>query len=313
MDYAKLALLKAEELEKNGVNSAPQICRKGFVVKKTLSAGESFSVCKIKGKGEAALMLSLSLEATAGQALGGNIALVLGGKTAFSRPASASMFFTASTVPDGEIAVKIKIDSTVKLLSADILVIGAEITGVAGADVKIDFLDGFCGAVYENEGQIRLCSAFNTAGNPPGLGDYAIAGFGKKPAVAVTVQDGRVCFGILFIDGEELVFSLFDTDKRQIVCNYTGVAADSAALIRYGGGLAAGYTSKGIAYAGIISKPDFTLGQSLRIEAASAVEFVREAFPPVVILNKNGKNVIRTAQPESVYDDAIYINFECMV
>ncbi|MCL2675858.1 MAG: hypothetical protein FWE84_04660 [Firmicutes bacterium] len=309
MDYAKLALLKAEELEKKGDSLSPRISRKGLVIKKVLGAGESYTVCKLKGKGEAGVVLSLDFAPFSGQTFVGNVAFLIGNRTVFARDAAQTMLFTASVMLDGETTLKIKTEGALTFLSADVLSIGAEILGPAGADVKTDCLSGYICAVYENEGQIRLCADIN----PPNLGDYVIAGFGSKPAVAAFTEGGEVCFGILFIDGGELVFGLFDKDKGQVSCVYTGINAQSAALMRYGGCLAVGYVFKGVAYVGLLIRPDFTITQSFKLEEACGIEFVKESVPAAVILNKNGKNVIRTAQAESSYDDAVRLKIGCTV
>lgn len=304
MDYAKYALLKAQELSSQSEQDRPKIYKKGFVFEKNLSKGQTFLICDLLGSGPAGVIVSLGFSDMEQQ---GSVDFIAGQKLVFSRPLSVSMLFMASLEIDSKISLKIKVSGSAKLLSADIMAIGAKIGGMAESGLKLDAYQGHFAAVYIRDGEVRLSAGSNL----PDLSDYVVVGFGTSAAVAILKDQQQIFYAVSFVDTQSnLFFALYDISLTQQAFRFLGKKAQSIGLVSQQNQLILGYQYKGIAYAGILTKPEFELNSPIKLEEAKSIEFVKNSVPPAVILKKDGRSVIRLANPQQPMDDAINVLIE---
>lgn len=306
MDYAKLAYLKAEDLEARlQQNTSLSRVTKTSAGQAVLLAGVITELASVKGAGAAAIFVTLKLDGGAGA----EIALLLNGKRAGTEQIAQTVSFMVSADLDEVTHISVCAPAEVTLIKADLMVIGDAAFGGAGCAARVDTVDGRLAVIKTENGAIRFYEAADLTA--PVLEQGMLLGFGGCADVCAYTYGGERVWAAVHTDSCRNAFLSVIKKSGGIYtlkkCVFLASGIDSAALLAHSDSLVFGFVRDGAAYAAAIT-PDLIIEAVTRIDAADRIELIKNSIPPIAMVCGGGKNVLRVAENELNARDCIKID-----
>ena len=318
MDLAKMAYMKAEELESRLTRTPPPQVTRLRVSDLRLPQGSAVSLATLSGSGSIGVWVNLRVRILSGAPpQGAEITLLFDGRVVGTEAVGANnglgldsnadgavynILFMASALLFGTPALSIKANAQIQADRADIMVMGDARFIPSAAQARLDDLQGGLGLVLHSAGQTRAFILPDSS--KPELGKHIALGFGKGADICGFILDGLPCYAVAHKDLSDNAFISIirlraDKTGRYEILKTAFIAAniDTEALTYADGKLVFGYVSGGTAYAGIAGA-QLNLENVQKIGAAERLDLSKKSMPVIAHLSHGSRNIIRVSENE---------------
>jgi len=308
MDYAKLALIKAEEIEARlKINDGMSAISKTSVLDIFLKQDIARSFLRINGNHTAGIFVSLKLENALENI---QISLLAGEKILSTESAEGQGLTFIGTVDLREVVeLSLKSNADINIIRADILIMGAASFEAEPFIMNACDINSSFGLVKIKNGETRVYITNDKADLL--MQKSLLLGFGDNADICGFLVENQPMFAVAHKDKHHNAFLSIiklneheDKNKSyQIISSNFLISKAECVVLTYSSetGLVFGYTQKGIAYAGRIG--DNLMPENvLRIDDGIRISFVKKSNPVAAVLkqqrNNTQRNIIRVSENE---------------